>query len=106
VSTIDNAALELERAAAHSRRVEVPHVEDMSQELKKANAYRIYSQKLRDVAQNATQDNVRESVTNLADEYEGMARTMEAIDATRKAMARFNDRVSRVTSSLPESSHD
>jgi bacterioferritin (cytochrome b1) len=60
----------------------------MSQELDAAKRYRVHAKELRVIAEQDRDYETRRMLLKVADDYEHMANTLEAIDKTNKAVHR------------------
>jgi len=60
----------------------------MSEEIDTANRYRVHAEELRVIAEQDRDHETRRMLLKVADDYEHMAVTLEAIDKTNKAVCR------------------
>jgi len=60
----------------------------MSEELDTAVRYRLHAEELRTIAADRLSQENRDTLMSLAEDYEHMADTLEAIDKTNQAMRR------------------
>ena len=60
----------------------------MTEEIDTANRYRVHAEELRAIAEQDRDSNTRRMLLKVADDYEHMAATLEAIDKTNNAMRR------------------
>ena len=58
----------------------------MSEELETASRYRVHAEELRVIAEQDRDHETRRMLLRVADDYEHMAQTLEAIDRTNKAV--------------------
>lgn len=63
----------------------------MSEELETASRYRVHAQELRVIAEQDRDHETRRLLLKVADDYEHMAQTLEAIDKTNKAVRTRRD---------------
>lgn len=59
----------------------------MSVDLDIARRYRLHAEELRIIAADASSQGIRETLLHIAEDYERMASSLEAIDKTNKALA-------------------
>ena len=60
----------------------------MSEEIDTANRYRVHAEELRVIAEQDRDRDTRRMLLRVADDYDHMADTLEAIDRTNKAVHR------------------
>ena len=60
----------------------------MSEEIDTANRYRVHAEELRVIAEQDRDSSTRRMLLKVADDYDHMAATLEAIDKTNKAVNR------------------
>ena len=60
----------------------------MSEELDTARRYRLRAEELKIIAEDESAQQTRLTLRQIADDYERMAETLEAIDRTNRAIAR------------------
>ena len=60
----------------------------MSEEIDTANRYRVHAEELRVIAEQDRDGATRKMLLRVADDYDHMADTLEAIDRTNKAVRR------------------
>ena len=58
----------------------------MTEEIEAAGRYRLHAEELRAIASESFTPKIRATLLQLATDYEGMARSMEAIDATNRTL--------------------
>jgi len=63
----------------------------MSEEIDTANRYRVHAEELRVIAEQDRDHETRRMLLRVADDYDHMANTLEAIDKTNKAVRRPRD---------------
>jgi hypothetical protein len=63
----------------------------MSEELDTAKRYRVHAEELRVIAEQDRDGETRRMLLRVADDYDHMARTLEAIDQTNKAVRRHRE---------------